>query len=293
MTDGGRGGAQLVPRRVLFAVRRGLGRVGALALQRLGAQSRRLQSLSAAGHEALREVAMRWPQLAALLGLAGTSDDGRTRSSPTPARKSDDLADGPREPGSAELRAASLAVLRTSADFAERARAADELGRIVDGETTAALVTALRDSASDVAVHAAEALQIHRGPLAASALRDVLANEDRYFRPETRTAAVRALSAILPIGDAASIGAAVADADAAVSLAAIAALAERDEAHGADALVGVIERADGFYLPVTRHAAARALSKMHGHDPARVRQLAEHEADPEVRTILESIASMS
>jgi hypothetical protein len=104
---------------------------------------------------------------------------------------------------------------------------------------------------------------------------------------------VRALGALLPLGDGASLCGAVADADATVSLAAIAALAERNEARGAETLAGVIERTDGFYLPITRHAAARALAKMHDHDPARVRRLVYHEADPEVRTILASIASVS
>jgi HEAT repeat protein len=293
MTDGSQSGARLVPRRVLSSVQRELARLAALAAQRLRARSsRRWQSLSAAGNVALREAARRWPQLATLLGLAGAGDDGRTTRSAAPSQKSVP-AEPSQELGSAEVRAASLAVLRSSADFAERAGAVDALGRLVDEETTAALVTALRDSASEVAVRAAEALQLHRSPLAVSALRDVLANEDRYFRPETRAAAVRALGVILPLGDGASLCVAVADDDATVSLAAIAALAERDEARGADALVGVIERADGFYLSMTRYAAARALSKMHGLDPTRLRRLVEHEADPEVRTVLQSIASAS
>jgi HEAT repeat protein len=272
-------------------MQRELERLATHAMQRLARSSRRWQRLTGAGRAALREVALRWPQLAALLGLAGTSDDGRA-TSPAPAQKSTPAADS-RGPGSAEVRATSLAALLGSADFAARASAADSLAPFVDEETTAALVAALRDSASDVAVHAAEALRLDRGPLAVSALREVLANQDQYFRPETRAAAVRALGAILPPGEGASLNAAVADPEATVSLAAIAALAERDEPPSVDTLLGVIERADGFYLPMTRHAAARALSQMHGHDPARVRTLVEHEADPEVRTVLESLAPAS
>jgi HEAT repeat protein len=169
-------------------------------------------------------------------------------------------------------------------------RAADSLARFTDEETTHALVAALRDPSSEVAVHAAEALRLHRGPVAVSALLEVLANADSYFLAETRASAVRALGALLPPGEGAPLHATVTDPEAAVSLAAIAALAERDEPPGADALLGVIERADGFYLPITRHAAARALSRMRGHDMARLRALADREADPEVRTVLASLA---
>ena len=197
------------------------------------------------------------------------------------------------KPDAAAQRTTNLAELRGNADFAERARAADSLAPIVDDETTAALVAALRDSASEVAVHAAEALRLHVGPMAAGALGEVLTNEDRYFRPETRVAAVRSLGAILPPGEGALLYAAVADSEATVSLAAVAVLAERDEALGADTLLGVIERADGFYLPITRHAAARALSRMHGRDPMRLRTLLDREADPDVRSVLASLAPPS
>jgi hypothetical protein len=54
--------------------------------------------------------------------------------------------------------------------------------------------------------------------------------------------------------------------------------------------MAVIERPDGFYLPVTRHAAARALSRMHDLDVVRMRALAAREVDPEVRSVLVSVA---
>jgi hypothetical protein len=291
--DRSRGGARLVPRRLLSSVPRELERLATRAMQGLAARSSlRWQRLTGAGRMALREIALRWPQLAALLGLAGARDDGRATTPVPPAQESAPAADSC-GPESAEVRATSLAALRSSANLAERVRGVESLAPFVDEEATAALVAALRDSASEVAVHAAEALGLQRGPQAASALREVLANDDRYFRPETRAAAVRALGAILPPGEGAPLYSAVGDPEAAVSLAAIAALAERDEALGADALLRVIERADGFYLPITRHAAARALSRMHGHDLARLRTLVDHEADPEVRTALESVSPAS
>jgi hypothetical protein len=286
MSVDGRGGARLVPRHLLSSMKRELGQLAAHAVNRLGARSSlRWQRLTGSGRMALREFALRWPQLAALLGLAGPSDDGRAVTPTAPARVSSPAADS-RRPGSAAVRATSLAALRSSTDFVERVGAADSLAPFADEETTLALVAALRDSASEVAVHAAEALRLHRGPLAASALREVLSNEERYFRPETRAAAVRALGILLPSGEGGPLYAAVADPEATVSLAAIAAVAERDEPAGADTLFGVIERADGFYLPITRHAAARALSRMRGPDPTRLRALVDHEADPEVRSVL-------
>jgi hypothetical protein len=186
-----------------------------------------------------------------------------------------------------------LATLLGLASATSAEHAADSPARVVNGERTAALIPALRDPSSEVAVRAAEALRGHAGPAAIEALRKVLANDDRYFAPETRAAAVRALGAMLPPGQGGPLYAAVTDADATVSLAAIAALAERDEPPGADALLRVIERADGFYLPITRHAAARALSRMHGHDAERLRALVDREGDPEVRTVLASLAPAS
>jgi hypothetical protein len=290
--DRSSGGVRLVPRRLLSSMQQQLERLATHAVQQLGARSSlRWQRLTGAGRNALRAIAGRWPQLAALLDLAVARDDRRATS--RSARANERPATHSPGPESAEVRATSLATLRSSADFAERVRAADSLAPFVDQETTAALVAALRDSASEVAAHAAEALRFDRGPLAASALREVLANEDGYFRPETRAAALRTLGAILAPGEGAPLYAAVADPEATVSLAAIAALAERDEAPGVDVLFRVIERADGFYLPIARHAAARALSRIHGHDPARLRTLVDHEADPEVRTILESLAPAS
>jgi HEAT repeat protein len=182
-------------------------------------------------------------------------------------------------------------LLRDAADFAERARAAHVLGDFVDAETTAALTRALRDSSSEVAVQAAESLARHGGAVAITALQGVLQNSDGYVGTETRASAVRALGSLLPPNEGTAVVAAVADADATVSLAAIAALAERDEPVSANALLGVLEDRGAFYLPLTRHAAARALSRLRRYDPPRVRALLDQEADPAVRAALESLAS--
>jgi HEAT repeat protein len=184
-----------------------------------------------------------------------------------------------------------LAQLRDASDYAERARAAMALSKTVDAETTAALVAALRDPSSEVAAQAAEALGNHRGDLASSALLGVVENRDGFFNPMTRASAVRALGALLPPNEGAPVVSAVADIDALVSLAAIAALAERDETASATALMGVLENHAGFYLPLTRQAAARALTRLRNYEPERLRRLLETESDGTVREALASLAN--
>ena len=125
------------------------------------------------------------------------------------------------------------------------------------------------------------------------ALGKVLANDDRYFRPETRAAAARALGALLPPGEGGPLCAAAADPEATVSLAAIAALADTGRRLPAPiALLGV-DRAGRRFLPA-HHAPRSQPARSHGctrHDPARLRTLVDREPDPEVRTVLESLAS--
>jgi HEAT repeat protein len=249
MAERSDGSARLATHRLMSSVQRKLEQVAKYAAARIGERAPlRWQQITRAGGRALHEVAWRWPQLAALLGLARAT--GTERAEVSPARVGED-------------------------------------------ESTADLIAALRDQSSEVAVRAAETLRRHGGEASVGALREVLANDDRYFASETRVAAIRALGAMLPLGQGTPLHAAVSDADATVSLAAIAALSERDEPPGADALLGVIERTDGFYLSVTRQAAARALSGMHGHDATRLRALLDREGDPEVRTALASLTLAS
>ena len=75
-----------------------------------------------------------------------------------------------------------------------------------------------------------------------------------------------------------------------MSLAAIAALAERDESLSAGALMGVLENRAGYYLPLTRQAAARALLRLHHCDKDRLRDLLDIEYDATVREALSSLA---
>ena len=76
-----------------------------------------------------------------------------------------------------------------------------------------------------------------------------------------------------------------------VSLAAIATLAERDESTSAGALMGVLEDRRGFYLPLTRQAAARALGRLHHYDRDRLRGVLAMEYDDAVRNALSVMAN--
>ena len=153
-------------------------------------------------------------------------------------------------------------------------------------EATLALVAALRDPAAEVAVSAAEALRWHPAELAVPALREVLENGNGYFSSPARAAAVRSLGTLLPDGDDPLLAAAVRDRDADVSLAAIGAFVERDEEASARALLNLLEDTSGFYLPLTRQAAARGLSRVHFADERRVGALLGTEHDPAVREAL-------
>jgi len=154
---------------------------------------------------------------------------------------------------------------------------------------TAAHVAALRDPSAEVAVKAAESLRSHRTDEVRQALRDVLENRDGFFNTATRAAAARSLGAVLPRGVSKPLVDAVADLHAEVSLAAIAALVERDEPASQQALLGVLENRSDFYLPLTRGAAARGLLRLAPPDAGRVRKLLDREHDPDVRRALMSL----
>lgn len=252
----------------------------------------------------LDRLVRRWPALSRLVGIVSEPiapesfdpDSLAPESFAADSFASDSLIPAPIAPpkGRADAGAPSerdecLECLRACNDSTARASAARALSRIVDREATFALVVALRDPTAEVAVEAAEALRFHPVELVAPALRHVVDNRDRYFSPTTRAAAVRTLGALLPPGGAAAVVSAVADVDASVSLAAVAALAERDEAAGAQALLTLLEDGTGFYVPLTRQAAARGLAQMGHRDEGRIDALLRQEADPAVREALASV----
>jgi HEAT repeat protein len=248
-------------------------------LERLPAPAQKL------GASALQAAAARWPLLSRLLGIVPPAA-GTIAASPLDAG-----ARPTRATAAPSAPAEQLSRLRGAGDYAERARAALSLARMADPEATAGLVAALRDRSSEVAVQAAEALAHHPGDVTTTALLGVLENADGYFSAPVRASAVRSLGALLPASDAASIARALADVEAIVSLAAIATLAERDVGASAGALIGLLEDRRGFYLPLTRQAAARALGRLHHYDRDRLQGVLAAEYDDVVRDALSSMAN--
>jgi HEAT repeat protein len=231
---------------------------------------------------ALHRVASRWPALMRIVGMVPRSAHA---NGVAPTVVPDVIAD-------AAARKETLVRLRSAGDYADRARAAASLAHSVDDETTAALAAALRDPSAEVAAQAAEALGHHRNAVATAALLAALENRDGFvYSPEARASAVRALGGLLPENEGGVIAVAVADLDATVSLSAIAALADRDEPASARSLILVLEDRAGFYLPLTRQAAARALLRLKDCDKHRIHKLLESESDATVREELQVIAS--
>ena len=156
----------------------------------------------------------------------------------------------------------------------------------VVAKTAAELIESLRDGSAEVAVSAAEALRGHPGEATVAALVRAVDNEDGFFSPMTRAAAIRTLGALLPPGQGGPVAAAVGAMDAEVSLAAIAALVERDDPRSADALLEVLENPRGFFLPLTRRAAARGLLTLEITHDARLQRIFDAETDADVRESL-------
>jgi hypothetical protein len=241
------------------------------------------------GFRALTPVLKRWPTLAALLGGRPLRDarvaplvprDARaaaSRKSPEPSPAVDPRPDG------------WLRRLKTHPDHVERARAARALGERSGAEVTTALVDALRDPSAEVAAEAADALGRHPAAVAVPALSAVVDNHDGYFNTVVRAAAIRALSGMLPRGEAARIAEAVADVDAEVSIAAIAALVDRREDASTDALLTVVENPHGFYLDLTRGAAARGLRGLSPTQKERVRTVLHGEPEGTLHDVLAAV----
>jgi HEAT repeat protein len=221
----------------------------------------------------------RWPTVLELLGLA-----------PEPTRVS-----GAAKPAAASAPRVSdervwLKKLQTDPEPQGRIRAVRAIAESVVPGITLALTTALRDQSAEVAAEAADALRHHPNESAISALRSVVENVDRYFSPGVRAAAIRTLSTILPKGEGDPIAAAIGDLDAEVSVAAIAAVVDRNESGSAETLLGVLENPKGYYVGLTRGAAARGLKGLTvPPDLARVRALIDAEGDRDIKEILRAL----
>ena len=232
----------------------------------------------------VRRLAERWPLLGDLLGALMEEQGGAT------ARAAGQPAASPAEPSPSKSGDADrwLEDLK-SADWKTRCAAAKALAGNKDAPVTTALIGMLRDSSVEVAAAAAASLAQTGGPWATSALKEVLDNPEGFYSPLTRASAVRGLGQLLPEQELRILFEVMGDADAEVSLAAIAALSERPTGQLPDALFDVLERGDGFFAPVTRTAAARALARLDEVDEQRLAALQAGEADPEVRELLQPV----
>jgi HEAT repeat protein len=227
-----------------------------------------VQRVTQRGLERLRA---RIPQLAELLGSAPQREakrrQERAASSDLPALLS------------------SLA----ARDYRTRAWAAQALATHGEAAAVDALVAALRDRSVEVAVAAATALSVSGGQRAREALLSVLENADGFYHTLTRAAAVHGLGALLAPAERAPVERALRDLDAEVSIAAISALIACAGGASADALLRVIENSDGFFLPITRLAAARGLERSPALDAREISRLRSRETDPLVCEVLERL----
>jgi HEAT repeat protein len=183
-----------------------------------------------------------------------------------------------------------LLTLLSARDYQSRTKAAQALASHPQPEATEALVRALRDRSVEVAVAAATALGVAGGEGARRALLAVLDNTEGFYHPLVRAGAVHGLGSLLPPEERAPLVRALRDLDAEVSIAAIAAFSNGGP-EGAPPLLAVVQNADGFFLPITRLAAARGLERLPPHGTSELERVRAWEGDPTVREILERLIS--
>jgi HEAT repeat protein len=215
----------------------------------------------------LSRLAARIPELAQWLGL----------SAPRPRAQ---------RPTVDAVSVETLQLELAARDFRTRLKAVQALAHHPGELGEQALRSALRDRSAEVAVDAVHALLSSAGSAARATLREVLDNPVGYYHPLVRAAAVHALGKLPEAPETARIRQALYDSDAEVSIAAIAALSTSAPDTAREALLRLLDHGDGFFLPVTRLAAARGLQRVGELSPARLEAFAARERDPAVREIL-------
>jgi len=221
------------------------------------------------GAQTFERVSARWPALAELVhGFAGDPwssthatayEHGRPIVGPGPITL-EVVAATPlaTEPAAAHT---LLTELAGAPAWQDRASAARRLAHSTAADVVAALGEALRDPSAEVAVAAAEVLGLRAEASALHALSRVLQNHDGYFSPIARVAALRELARRLGPTQLELIVEALRDVDAEVSIAAIAALAERVPQRMAELLLPITRDQSGFFLPIVRQTAVNALAR--------------------------------
>jgi hypothetical protein len=181
-----------------------------------------------------------------------------------------------------------LLALLGARDYQTRTKAAQALANHRDEEAIEALVGVLRDRSVEVAVAAATALSVSGGGRARRALLAVLDNAEGYYHPLTRAAAVHGLGG-LTRDDHMPLQRALRDQDAEVSIAAISALSSSYARESTIALLGVVENTEGFFLPITRLAAARGLERLPLSGITDLERVRAWEGDPLVAEVLDRL----
>lgn len=226
-----------------------------------------LQRVTARG---LERLTARIPELAELL-------DGKPRSR-RPVQRS--------APSNTLVELLTLIAAR---DYETRAKAAQGLANHRDDEAIDALIAALRDRSVEVAVAAATSLSMSGSARARRALLAVLENTAGFYHALTRAAAVHGLGGVQLRDDPMPLQRALRDLEAEVSIAAISALSSTWDRQSSAALLGVVENADGFYLPITRLAAARGLERLPLCAVEDLERVRGREMDPAVLEVLERL----
>jgi HEAT repeat protein len=229
----------------------------------------------------LSHLLARIPELADLVAASGSAREqawdgklrARAKSIPPAGAKLSDLI-------------AQLA----AADYRVRLRAVQALVHHREQQAIDALCGALRDRTVEVAVAAVSSLQIVAGRKIRVTLREVLSNDQGYYHPLVRAAAVHALGGLLSEPECAPIVRALRDPDAEVSIAAISALGASTPARAGELLLDVIENRDGFFLPITRLAAARGLERLSWLPRESLQRISVAEGDPQLGEILARVA---
>lgn len=245
------------------------------------------------GH-ALELMVTRWPALGDLLGprLRPTPRHAEARVHPL-ARSPSLNGEGSSQSDVAQAPAVEtlLAQLAGATAWEARAAAAARLvgangDGVVDG-----LARALHDPSVEVAIAAVETLAQRRDSRAVRAVLGVLENADGYFSPVTRAAAVFSLARALPDTELAPVFEAIRDVHAEVSVAAIAAVAERAPQLAASQLLPILRDRTGYFVPLVRLAAANALARTGTLSAAAAAELMQTEGDPAVQSVLAAVVA--
>jgi hypothetical protein len=222
----------------------------------------------------LARLKSRIPELAELLdGRAKVKRQPRTQTSTTVSALPELLA------------------MLSARDYQTRTQAAQALANHREEQAVEALIGSLRDRSVEVAVAAATALSVSGGGRARRALLAVLENAEGFYHALTRAAAVHGLGGGLTRDDQMPLQRALRDRDAEVSIAAISALSSSYALDSTVALLGVVENTDGFFLPITRLAAARGLERLPLPSVVDLERIRTWEGDPSVAEVLERLLS--